>query len=108
MRIKKVIVISILISAMIYGCGEDAQSPLDVVSKTSRIPTPEGFVKGKLGISNSKDVKIAAGDKEITTYETGEFFVPEAEIPQMLVAMTKDDKVLFLGVNDPRKKQIEL
>ena len=38
MNIVRLVLVSVLILSFVYGCGEEEQSPLEIVSKTSRIP----------------------------------------------------------------------
>ena len=94
----------------IYGCSEDEQSPLEVVSKAEKLTPPTGSTTGAIEIpTDSKikpdDMKILVGGKEITPFATGEFFVPEPEIPQMLIALNPDGKVRYFGYVLPAETQ---
>ena len=113
MRIAKLVLVSILLLAWICGCSEERQSPLEVVSKTSRTSAPDGSITGTLELPDNsqfdpEDVKIMVGEEEITAYATGDFFVPVPDVPQMIVALTPDDRILFFGVIDPRGEQTTL
>ena len=113
MRKLSLIFIGFLALFFIYGCGEEERSPLEIVSETSRISVPDGLIKATLELpdgSNLKpeEMKVIAGEEEITPFATGEFFLPEPEIPQMIMALNKEDEALFFGVADPRKKEFSV
>jgi len=110
MRFVTLVLLITLSILFIYGCSEDEQSPLEVVSKAEKLTPPSGSTTGAIEIpTDSKikpdDMKILVGGEEITPFATGEFFVPEPEIPQMLIAMNPDGKVRYFGYVIPADAQ---
>jgi sulfatase modifying factor 1 len=102
MRFITLVLLSTFFILFFLGCGEDEQSPLEVVSKAEKLIPPSGSTTGAIEIpSDSKikpdEMKILVGGQEITPFATGEFFVPEPEIPQMLIALNPDGKVRYFG-----------
>jgi hypothetical protein len=102
MRFITLVLLITLSILFIYGCSEDEQSPLEVISKAEKLTPPSGSTTGAIEIpTDSKikpdDMKILVGGQEITPFATGEFFVTEPEIPQMLIALNPDGKVRYFG-----------
>jgi len=107
------IIAGFLLLFSIYGCSEEEQLPLEVVSKTNRLSAPDGKIKANLELPGGaklkpEEMKIIAGEEEITPLVTGEFFIPEPEIPQMIMVLNKDEEVIFFGIIDPRKEEISI